>query len=96
MPAYLIVSIEITNPDRYAQYIKQVPASIAKYHGRFLARGGKAEKLEGDWDPGRVVVLEFPGLAAAKAWWASTEYSGPNALRQSAAVTRMILVEGIQ
>lgn len=95
MAAYLIVNVEITDAARYAQYITQEPDSIAKYHGRFLARGGKAEKLEGAWDPERVVIIEFPGSAAAKAWWASAEYSGPKALRQRAAITNMILVEGL-
>ena len=95
MAAYLIVSIEIKDPVRYAEYVKVVPATLATYGARYLARGGRAERLEGEWDPRRVVLLEFQTFEAAKAWWASEDYRGPRALRQAAAVTNMILVEGI-
>jgi len=95
MPAYVIVDVEITDPIRYAAYMSLVPPTIARYGGRFLVRGGKAEGLEGAWSPKRVVVLEFPTFERAREWWASEEYRGPKALRQSASVTRMILVEGV-
>jgi len=94
MAAYIIVDVEITDPVRYAEYIRVVPPTIAKYGGRFLVRGGKAETLEGSWKPGRVVVVEFPTFEKAREWWESEEYRGPRALRQSASVTDMILVEG--
>jgi len=92
--AYIIVDVEITDPVRYAAYIRVVPPTIAKYGGRFLVRGGKAETLEGSWKPRRVVVVEFPTFEKAREWWESEEYRGPRALRQSASVTDMILVEG--
>jgi len=95
MSAYLLVNVEVTYPARYADYIKQAPASIARYGGRYLARGGQAETLEGEWAPKRFVVLEFPSYDRAKEWWACEEYRGPKALRQSASVTNMILVEGL-
>ena len=95
MAAHVIVDVEITDPMRYAEYIKVVPPTIAKYGGRFLVRGGKAETLEGSWNPKRVVVLEFPTFERARAWWASEEYSEPKALRQSASVANMILVDGV-
>jgi uncharacterized protein (DUF1330 family) len=95
MAAYIIVNIEITDPERYQEYIKVAPASIAKFNGKYLARGGKTEKLEGAWDPKRVVVLEFDTYENAKAWWSCEEYSRPKKLRQSAAATNMILVEGM-
>ena len=94
MAAYIIVDVEITDPVRYAEYIRVVPPTIAKYGGRFLVRGGNAETLEGSWKPGRVVVVEFPTFEKAREWWESEEYRGPRALRQSASVTDMILVEG--
>ena len=95
MAAYIIVDVEITDPVEYAAYIRVVPPTIARFGGRFLVRGGKAVTLEGSWTPKRVVVLEFPTFATARAWWASEEYRAPKALRQSASVTDMILVEGV-
>jgi uncharacterized protein (DUF1330 family) len=95
MAAYIIVDVEITDPVKYAAYIRVVPPTITRYGGSFLVRGGKAETLEGSWSPKRVVVLEFPTSEQAREWWASEEYSAPKALRQSASVTQMILVEGV-
>jgi uncharacterized protein (DUF1330 family) len=89
------VNITVTDPERYAEYVKVVPATIAKYGGRYLARGGRAEVLEGTWAPQRLVVLEFDSLDRARAWWESDDYSGPKLLRRSAAVADIILVEGI-
>jgi uncharacterized protein (DUF1330 family) len=95
VPAYVLVDIEITDPETYKEYVGQVQPSIDAYGGRFLVRGGTAENVEGDWQPGRIVVLEFDSLQRAKEWWASKAYSGPKALRQRSSVTRMIVVEGI-
>jgi len=95
MAAYVIVDVEITDPVRYAAYIRVVPPTIAKYGGRFLVRGGKSETLEGSWNPRRVVVLEFPTFEHARQWWASQEYSAPKALRQSASITNLVIVEGV-
>ena len=95
MAAYLIVDIEIHDPERYAEYVKVVPATIARYGGKYLARGGRAERLEGDWNPRRFVVLEFPTYERAKEWWSSEEYREPKALRQSCSGANLILVEGV-
>ena len=95
MAAYIIVDVEITDPVNYAAYIRVVPPTITRYGGQFLVRGGKAETLEGSWRPKRIVVLEFPDSDLARAWWESEEYNAPKALRQSASVTQMILVEGV-
>jgi uncharacterized protein (DUF1330 family) len=94
MPAYLILNIEVTNPGRYAEYVKAAGDTVAQYGGRYLVRGGRAEKLEGGLEPKRVVVLEFDTVDRARAWWASPEYAGPKAMRQAAAKTDLILVEG--
>lgn len=95
MKAYVIVDITITDPSRYEQYKKLTPASLEAFGGKFIVRGGNAERLEGDWQPSRIVVVEFPSLQNAKAWWSSEEYAPAKALRQSAAVTQMIVVEGL-
>ena len=95
MPAYLFVNIRVTDPVRYADYIKAAPDSIAKYGGRYLARGGRTERLEGEQEAQRVVILEFDSFERARAWWASDEYATAKALRQSASVCSMILVDGV-
>lgn len=95
MTAYVIVEVEVTDPVAYEDYKKQVPPSLAAYNGRFVVRGGACETLEGSWRPQRVVVLEFPSVARAKQWWASTEYSVAKALRQRTAKTKMVVVEGV-
>jgi uncharacterized protein (DUF1330 family) len=95
MAAYVIVDVTITDPVLYADYRQLTPASIAAYGGRFVVRGGQVETLEGEWSPGRIVVLEFENVAKAKAWWSSAEYGPAKALRQQSALTRMIVVEGV-
>ena len=95
MAAYVIVDVEVLDPVAYQRYKEQVPATLAAYGGRFVARGGRAERLEGDWRPQRIVILEFESLERAKAWWGSTEYAGPKKLRQSASTADMIVVEGV-
>jgi uncharacterized protein (DUF1330 family) len=96
MPAYIIVDITIHNAENYAGYKKLTPASIAAYDGKFIVRGGEAETLEGHWQPGRIVILEFPTVERAKQWWASEEYASAKAIRQANAETRMIVVEGFE
>ena len=95
MPAYIVVDIEITDPDTYTQYVQQVQPSLDAYGGRFVVRGGQAETLEGEWSPKRVVIAQFDSVEKARAWWGSEIYAGPKKLRQSAARTKMILVEGV-
>lgn len=96
MSAYIIVDIDIHDSAQYDQYRKLVSPTLTAYGGKFLVRGGAAETLEGDWRPRRIVVLEFPSTEKAKAWWDSPEYSEARAIRQRAAHTRMIVVEGGQ
>jgi uncharacterized protein (DUF1330 family) len=92
--AYVIAEIEITDPEGYKAYTTVVPATIAQYGGRFLVRGGAAEVLEGDWPARRRVLLEFPSLEAARAWWDSPEYEKPKAMRRASSNGRLILLEG--
>jgi uncharacterized protein (DUF1330 family) len=94
MAAYIIADVEVTDPETYAEYRKVVPPTLEQYGGRFVVRGGAPETLEGDWQPGRVVVLEFDDVAAAKRWYDSPEYSEIKAIRQRASRGTLIVVEG--
>ena len=95
MAAYVIGDIgEIRNQEAYAQYRAQVLATIEKYGGRFLVRGGAHETLDGKWRPGRVVVIEFPDMKAAKGWHGSQEYAPLLKLRQAASEGSLVAVEG--
>lgn len=95
MKAYIIVDVTITDLVLYEEYKKLTPASLVPFDGKFVVRGGAVETLEGDWNPSRFVVLEFPSKEKAKAWWSSPDYAPAKAIRQSAATTGMILVEGV-
>lgn len=95
MSAYVIVDIEIEDTTRYEEYKKLAPQSLAAFGGRYVARGGKTEVLEGSRRPGRVVLLEFPNAKRAKEWWDSEAYRPARAIRQSCARTEMIIVEGM-
>ena len=94
MPAYCIAEVEVTDAAAFATYRDAVPATIAQYGGRYLARGGRVESMEGGWEPKRLVVREFPSMEQALAWYHSEEYRGPRAIRQGAATTRLVIVEG--
>jgi uncharacterized protein (DUF1330 family) len=94
MPAYVLAEIDITNPDGYREYSKLVPATITKYGGRFLHRGGPASVLEGDWPQRRRVIIEFPDAEAARRWFDSPEYEKPKALRRANSDGRLLLLEG--
>ena len=94
MAAYIVVEVEVRDAARYENYKGMVPPSLAPYSGRFLVRGGNVETLEGRWSPKRLVIVEFPSVENAKAWWAGAEYSEAKALRQATADTQMIVVEG--
>lgn len=96
MKAYIIVDVKVTDPVKYDAYKKLTPGSLVPYEGKFIVRGGETEILEGSWTPGRFVVIEFPSKEKAKAWWSSEGYAPAKALRQSASVTQMILVEGAE
>ena len=95
MPAYVVAEVEIVNPEGYKTYSQQVPATIEQYGGRFLVRGGKAKPLEGEWPEVRRVIIEFPSVERAQAWWDSTEYAGPKELRRANSKGRLILIEGV-
>lgn len=95
MSAYVVVEIDVTDPETYERYKALAPPSIAVYGGRYLVRGAPVQCLEGGWRPPRFVILEFPDPERARAWWASPEYAPAKALRHASADTEMILVEGV-
>lgn len=95
MPAYVIGEVEIDDPDAYKEYAKLVPATIAQYGGKYLVRGGAVETKEGDWNPKRIVVLEFPTMDQARKWYHSPDYAPMLAIRLKAARSKLILVDGV-
>ena len=95
MSAYVIVDIEVRDPQRYERYKQLAPPAIAAYGGKYIARGGKVTVLEGNWDPKRCVILEFPSAAKAVEWWHSPEYTEARKIRQECSTANMIVVEGL-
>ena len=95
MPAYVINDMEITDPVLFEEYRKLSPATVLQFGGRFLARGGRTQTVEGDWSPRRLVILEFPSVAVAHAWIESPDYAPAKALRMRSAQSNMIVVEGL-
>jgi uncharacterized protein (DUF1330 family) len=95
MPGYIIADVEITDPVEYEEYRKLAPASLAPFGGRFLVRGGAVEVLEGEWQPGRFVVLEFDSVEQARAWYDSEEYRAARTIRQRASRSKVILAAGV-
>ena len=98
MPAaYVLVEMKVSDPEQYKQYMAAAPAAIAAAGGEYLARGGRHEMLEGDWQPARVAVVKFPSLEAAKAWYEGEQYRAVRTRRKGATeYFNMIVVEGVQ
>ena len=96
MSAYVVVEVEVRDASVYERYKKLAPPSISAYRGRYIARGGSTETLEGEWMPKRLVLLEFPDVKTARAWWSSPEYAEAKALRQSCASTDMVVIGGVE
>lgn len=95
MAAYVIANVDVKDPVRYEDYKKMVPASVTQYGGRFIARGGKIDVLEGDWHPSRLVIIEFPNAARAREWWNCAEYAEAKALRQATSKGTLLILEGV-
>ncbi|GAN76060.1 DUF1330 domain-containing protein [Acidisphaera rubrifaciens] len=95
MPGYLVASVEVTDPDAYAAYRAQVPAVVERFGGRFLVRGGTIEAKEGDLGIERLVILEFPTIEAARAFYDSPDYAPLIRLREASTRSRVALVEGL-
>jgi uncharacterized protein (DUF1330 family) len=95
MPAYVVADLTLTDPEGFEEYRDAVPATVARYGGRYLMRGGAVEALEGQWNPSRLTVIEFPSAEQAKAWWNSEEYRHIKAVRQRTTRTNLLVVEGV-
>ena len=95
MPAYVIVDIEVHDPKAYDEYRRLVGATLTRYGGKFIVRGGNIDVLEGNWKPKRIVVLQFETLARAREWYDSEEYRMPKEMRMKASTGKIIAVEGV-
>lgn len=95
MAVYVIADLEVTDPSGFDEYRQKVPATIAAHGGRYLARGGATEVLEGDWSPGRCVVIEFPDMTHFRDWWSSPGYAPLRELRQRTARTNLVVTRGV-
>jgi uncharacterized protein (DUF1330 family) len=92
---YVIAIVDVTDVEGYQAYSRQVPATIAKYGGRYLVRGGKMELREGEWPGPRTVILEFPSLERALEWYDSPEYQPLRPIRQANSSARIAFFEGV-
>lgn len=95
MSAYVITDIHVTDPERYEEYRTLSTSSTALYGGKFIVRGGAVETLEGEWQPHRVVIIEFPDAEHLRRWWSSPEYEAAKAIRRDTAESKIIMVEGV-
>jgi len=95
LAAFLIVEIDVRDPEVYARYREAVSKNLAAAGGTYLIRGGAVEVLEGDWHPNRMVVVRFDSADEARRWWNGPGYAELKAMRQRSAKTNMILVEGV-
>ena len=94
MAGYVIAEVDVHDVALFEDYRKLVPPTIAQYGGKYAVRGGACESKEGNWQPKRLVVLEFPTVEQARKWYHSQEYAPALALRLKAARTKMVIVEG--
>ncbi|HSP74045.1 MAG TPA: DUF1330 domain-containing protein [Gaiellaceae bacterium] len=96
MPGYVIADVDVQDAEAYEDYKQLVPATLEPYGGRFVVRGGEVERLEGTWEPHRIVLLEFPSPEHARRWYESEQYAAAKALRQRASVGSLLLVRGVE
>ena len=97
MPAYVIADVKVTDPEQYKQYMALSPGAIEAAGGRFLVRGGQHDVFEGDWQPNRLVMVEFADMAAARAFYDSAKYREARAKRAGATeFFNMVVVQGVE
>ena len=94
MPAYVIGDVTVHDPDGYAEYAKSNTQTVPEFGGRFIVRGGEHEVAEGDWEPGRLVVIEFPSMQQLQAWWNSDRYQAAAEIRRANSTGSIVFVEG--
>ena len=95
MPAYMVVQIKVTDPDKFARYREVVPRVVEAFGGRYIVRGATVEVLEGSHDGRRFVLFEFPSMDAIRTFWHSSEYADVKALRENAADIDVWAVPGV-
>jgi len=95
MSVYLFINIKVIDQSLYAEYVKQVPATVEKYEGRYLARGGKLQVLSGEWRPERIILIEFPSSEKLQQWLHSPEYSALKEIRERSTRGQAVIIEGI-
>lgn len=95
MTVYIIVDIDITDPVSYEEYKRLAAPTVELYGGKYIARGGYTESLEGNWSSKRIVILQFDSVERAKAWYNSPEYAVARPLRHKYAKSKMIVVDGM-
>jgi uncharacterized protein (DUF1330 family) len=96
MSVYLIIDIAIIDPDVYGEFVERVPAVVEQYGGRYLARSNEVSTMVGDWRPERIVLIEFESIDQVQEFFASKEYQDLVSIREQAATTRAIIVEGYE
>lgn len=94
MSAFIILDVRVTDLEAYEEYKTHSTRVLAQYGGKFIARGGPTEVLEGDWNPNRIVIAEFETMEQAREWYRSPEYAVPMEVRRRSSQGNMILVEG--
>ena len=95
MSAYVIFDVEIRDPSRYQDFMLQVKPALEAAGARYLARGGAHKVHEGDWLPRRIVILEFPSVAAWEQFYAGPVYQGLKSIRDECSSARLVAVEGV-
>ena len=95
MAVYVIGDVDVFDAEGYEEYRRNVPATIAAHGGRYLARGGATQVLEGSWSPSRCVVVEFPDMESFRAWWSSPEYVALRAIRERTAKSKLVVTVGV-
>lgn len=96
MPAYVIVDVDVHDPATYKEYRARAAPTVVKHGGRYLVRGGEVTSVEPGWDLHRFVILEFPSVERARAWYHSEEYRKVLPLRLTSAKSRLSIVEGLE
>lgn len=96
MPAYVVVDVDVKDPEGYREYRQKAAPTVIQYGGRYLVRGGAMTHIEPGWDLHRFVILEFPSVEQAKKWYASPEYAKVLPIRKRTAKSKMVFVEGLE
>jgi uncharacterized protein (DUF1330 family) len=95
MAGYMVGNITVTDPETFAEYGKRVPATVAQFGGTYVVRGGVPEKVEGNYDPVRIVILQFESVEKAREWYDSDVYAPLKEMRMKASNGDLYFVEGV-